>query len=183
MNSFEKLEPIYFTKIENKLDFKQKCLRMPVFKDEEKDELLNNNYSHLINSSIIIEESTNQSNIEENKISKNIICKESNIKIESFQTIQSSKELKNENIMIGRKRLNEQKTGRHNKYIDDNVRRKCKHIILEILKAGEELFSVICDSGGIVCVKETETFAATVVVPCCCPEISSVTEIVHPPGL
>jgi hypothetical protein len=134
MNSFEKLEPIDFTKIENKLDFKQKCLRMPVFKDEEKDELLNNNYSHLINSSIIIEESTNQSNIEENKISKNIICKESNIKIESFQTIQSSKELKNENIMIGRKRLNEQKTGRHNKYIDDNVRRKCKHIILENIK-------------------------------------------------
>ena len=68
------------------------------------------------------------------KISKNIICKESNIKIESFQTIQSSKELKINNILLGRKRLDESKKGRHNKYIDDNVRRKCKHIILENIK-------------------------------------------------
>ena len=131
MNSFEKLEPIDFTKIENRLDFKQKNLRMPVFKDEEKDELLINNYSHLVSGSLIIEESTNQSIIEESKISKNIICKESNIKIDSFQNIQPPKELKNEKIMIGKKRL---KTGKHNKYIDDNVRRKCKHIILEIIK-------------------------------------------------
>jgi len=134
MNSFEKLEPIDFTKIENKKDFQQNYLRMPVFKGNEKDDLFMNNYSHLTSCSIIIEESTNQSNIEENKISKNIICKESNIKLVSFLNSQPPKEPNFNNIMLGRKRLGEPKKGRHNKYIDDNVRRKCKHIILENIK-------------------------------------------------
>lgn len=134
MNSFEKLEPIDFTKIENKKDFQQNCLRMPVFKGNEKNDLFMNNYSHLTSCSIIIEESTNQSNIEENKISKNIICKESNIKLVSFLNSQPPKEPNFNNIMLGRKRLGEPKKGTHNKYIDDNVRRKCKHIILENIK-------------------------------------------------
>ena len=134
MNSFEKLEPIDFTKIENKKDFQQNCLRMPIFKGDEKDELFINNYSYLTNGSIIVEESTNQSNIEESKISKNIICKESNVKLVPFLTNQPPKELKINNILLGRKRLDESKKGRHNKYIDDNVRRKCKHIILENIK-------------------------------------------------
>jgi hypothetical protein len=60
MNSFEKLEPIDFTKIENKKDFQQNYLRMPIFKGDEKDELFMNNYSYLTNGSIIVEESTNQ---------------------------------------------------------------------------------------------------------------------------
>ena len=134
MNSFEQLEPIDFTKIENKKDFQQNCLRMPVFKGNEKDELFMNNYSHLTSGSIIIEESTNQSNNEENKISKNFICKEANIKLVSFLNSQPPKEPNYNNIMLGRKRLGEPKKGRHNKYIDDNVRRKCKHIILENIK-------------------------------------------------
>lgn len=134
MNSFEQLEPIDFTKIENKKDFQQNCLRMPVFKGNEKDELFMNNYSHLTSGSIIIEESTNQSNNEENKISKNFICKEANIKLVPFLNSQPPKEPNYNNIMLGRKRLGEPKKGRHNKYIDDNVRRKCKHIILENIK-------------------------------------------------
>ena len=134
MNSFEQLEPIDFTKIENKKDFQQNCLRMPVFKGNEKDELFMNNYSHLTSGSIIIEESTNQSNNEENKISKNFICKEANIKLVSFLNSQPPKEPNYNYIMLGRKRLGEPKKGRHNKYIDDNVRRKCKHIILENIK-------------------------------------------------
>jgi len=134
MDSYERLEPIDFTKIENKMDFSQNSLRRPIFKYDEKDELLYNNYSHLTSSLAIIEESTNQSNIDENKISKLVISKESNIKLTSFQTIQPSKEQKTENIFIGKKRLDEPKKQKHNKYIDDNVRRKVKHIILENIK-------------------------------------------------
>lgn len=135
MQKIEKLEPIDFTKIENKMDFQQNCLRMPLFKDDEKDKSLINNISHKASDLIIIEESTNQSNYEEYKSSKNInLGKEDNNKFVSFLITKSPKEKKVEINMLGRKRFNDQKEGKHNKYIDDNVRRKCKHIILENIK-------------------------------------------------
>ncbi len=47
----------------------------------------------------------------------------------SFSESNSSKK-KNKNSKLGRKRKNENKKGKHNKFSDDILRRKCKHIIL-----------------------------------------------------
>jgi hypothetical protein len=48
--------------------------------------------------------------------------------------IEIKNDYSNEEKKLGRKRANSNREGKHNKYSDDNLRKKCKHIILTCIK-------------------------------------------------
>lgn len=56
--------------------------------------------------------------------------KEKEVEIEAILIRNEKNEDENEQKKLGRKRLNSETEGKHNKYCDDNLRRKCKHIVL-----------------------------------------------------
>ena len=88
--------------------------------------------------------SKEEMNNNENKLQKNEEkreIEEKKLKIKDMNIIEENKEIeieiKNENIkpvkLLGRKKANSNQVGIHNKFCDDNLRIKCKHIILSSL--------------------------------------------------
>ena len=99
------------------------------FKSNEKENINN------------IEGQTNLTNIEENKLKReqdNIIKKTEDEKMEESKVLEIEIEIKNEEKdneekLFGRKKVNSTKKGKHNKYSDDNLVRKCKHLLLDTI--------------------------------------------------
>ena len=97
------------------------------FKSNEKENINNN------------EGRTNLSNIEENKFKQeldNIIKKKEEEKLEESKELEieiKNEEKDNEEKLFGRKKANSTKKGKHNKYSDDNLVRKCKHLLLDTI--------------------------------------------------
>ena len=88
--------------------------------------------------------SKEEMNNNENKLQKNEEkreIEEKKLKIKDMNIIEENKEIeieiKNEDIkpvkLLGRKKANSNQVGIHNKFCDDNLRIKCKHIILSSL--------------------------------------------------
>ena len=113
---------------------KKECLIKPIFKDqfEKNDDFLNNqihqisesNHLKNINNFKNTEIPTNQSNSEELKTDE-----KNNLEIHEIE-IDISNESKKSQSQLGRKKARNGSEGKHNKFSDDNLRRKIKHIIL-----------------------------------------------------
>ena len=90
-----------------------------LFKNNEKENINNN------------EIPTNQTNMEENKVfkpEKEILKDSEEIEIEI-----KNEEEEEEEKLLGRKRANSNKKGKHTKFSDDNLIKKCKHILLDTI--------------------------------------------------
>lgn len=98
----------------------------------------NTGFTSKILSSKIIKENQNNlnqikiiNNFSENSIDDKIISTKNKIQI-NINDIQKQKP-KKEKKLLGRKNKNSDESGAHNKFSDDNLSRRCKHIILDYL--------------------------------------------------
>lgn len=98
----------------------------------------NTGFTSKILSSKIIKENQNnlnqikiRDNFSENSIDDKIISTKNKIQI-NINDIQKQKP-KKEKKLLGRKSKNSDESGAHNKFSDDNLSRRCKHIILDYL--------------------------------------------------
>ena len=113
----------YFPKMLNFSDDEQELglgLSQPYFED------INNN-------NIICGLSTNATTINEKK-NKNDKDEKSHFKADETylnNQMKKDKNEKNKKSLLGRKREGDSWSGLHSKYSDDNVRRKCKHLVLD----------------------------------------------------
>jgi len=113
----------YFPKMLNFSDDEQELglgLSQPYFED------INNN-------NIICGLSTNATTINENK-NKNDKDEKNHFKADETylnNQMKKNKNEKNKKSLLGRKREGDSWSGLHSKYSDDNIRRKCKHLVLD----------------------------------------------------
>ena len=125
-------KPIYFFKIKNKDDFFVNNISLNESKNIKNENNLRN--SEIPTEQTIYDGKNDIKNT--NVISNIIITSDINGKEEEIDIIEikENKNLEKKKTQFGRKRARSGEEGKHNKYSDDNLRRKCKHIVLnEIL--------------------------------------------------
>ena len=140
----------YTYDIYNEYDFMNMNYSFPYFQEdkdpprdsnflfEESNEFLNNDVNEPYNKNIFPYNSLSvlptKETMKENKDKDKVQVKIKNIKDEKDHInypIEKEKDETKKNSLLGRKRKGDLSTGEHNKFSDDNLRRKSKHLVLD----------------------------------------------------